>query len=280
MSTVPYREPYFGAGAEMIIALDLDVIELRELAKILRQARYNTTWAKQLDVIDKVLPVVARAPASSDGDCVRKDWLWKTRNLLIAYRKSCLCDRGDVPRCGPCATAIAQSLDLEEALQRPCFPATPNAVSCHHRVRLREVEDFYTPIDRIWGGQDPQDEFDMVHAELVARVRSSLAAPCSRMPKIVVLCGSTRFREEYAAANRHETLAGKIVLTVGWFGHAGDGAPSPEIKLKLDELHKRKIDLADEVLVIAPDQYVGDSTREEIDYARSRGKPVRYWAAG
>ena len=98
-------------------------------------------------------------------------------------------------------------------------------------------------------------------------------------PIIVCLCGSTKFKQEFITANFRETMAGKIVLTVGWFSHT-DGnifTPSEQEKIALDELHKRKIDLADEVLVICPGGYVGDSTRSEIDYALAHGKPVTYW---
>lgn len=95
-------------------------------------------------------------------------------------------------------------------------------------------------------------------------------------PRIVCLCGSTKFRNAFAVANRSETIAGRIVLLVGFFGHSGDTLPSAEDKEMLDELHKRKIDLADEVLVLNVGGYIGASTRSEIDYAVAHGKPVRY----
>lgn len=101
------------------------------------------------------------------------------------------------------------------------------------------------------------------------------------MPHIVCLCGSTRFREGFEAANKNETILGHIVLSVGTFPHA-ETSLSPEeflgrdVKIGLDELHKRKIDLADEILVINVDGYIGSSTRSEIDYALATGKPVRY----
>jgi hypothetical protein len=97
-------------------------------------------------------------------------------------------------------------------------------------------------------------------------------------PKVVCLCGSTRFKSQFIEANYAETLEGRIVLSVGWFSHADDRDrhPTPTQKLRLDELHKRKIDLADEVLVIDVDGYIGESTASEIDYAIKHGKPVRY----
>jgi hypothetical protein len=98
-------------------------------------------------------------------------------------------------------------------------------------------------------------------------------------PTIVCLCGSTRFKQQFIEANFRETMAGKIVLSVGWFGHA-DGeiyTPTEEEKGRLDELHLRKIDLASEVLIINCENYIGESTRRELDYARANGKVVRFW---
>lgn len=103
-------------------------------------------------------------------------------------------------------------------------------------------------------------------------------------PEIVCLCGSTRFKEAFEEAEKRLTLQGKIVLTVGFFGHRDpEGFPDPETKARLDALHKRKIDLADRVLVLNVGGYVGESTVSEIRYARRTGKPVEYlepWAAG
>ncbi|NIS34442.1 MAG: hypothetical protein GWN07_28000 [Actinobacteria bacterium] len=97
-------------------------------------------------------------------------------------------------------------------------------------------------------------------------------------PEVVCLCGSTRFKDAYRAENKRLTLEGKVVLSVAFFGHADDEsvAISGEGKAQLDEVHKRKIDLADRVHVINVDGYVGDSTRSEIEYAQERGLPVTY----
>ena len=99
-----------------------------------------------------------------------------------------------------------------------------------------------------------------------------------KLPKIVCLCGSTKFKKQFIDSNYKETLAGNIVLTVGWFSHTDGDTwyPSDDEKRDLDELHKRKIDLADEILVIDTDGYIGESTRSEIDYAEKHGKRIRY----
>ncbi len=95
--------------------------------------------------------------------------------------------------------------------------------------------------------------------------------------KIITLCGSTRFRDEFLAAQKHLSLEGNIVISVGLFGHSGDDeAFDKDTKEMLDDMHKRKIDLADEIFVINVGGYIGESTRSEIDYARATNKVVRY----
>lgn len=102
-------------------------------------------------------------------------------------------------------------------------------------------------------------------------------------PTIVCLCGSTRFWREFQRASLRETMAGRIVLSIGAASGTDDehfgNLPREEydrVKTMLDELHKRKIDLADEVLVLNVGGYIGESTRSEIDYAARIGRPIRY----
>jgi hypothetical protein len=95
-------------------------------------------------------------------------------------------------------------------------------------------------------------------------------------PRMVCLCGSTRFGDAYAQAMRAETLAGNIVLTVGLLGHAEGIDMNGPLKAVLDELHKRKIDASEEVLVLNVGGYIGSSTRSEIEYAEKLGKQIRY----
>ena len=95
--------------------------------------------------------------------------------------------------------------------------------------------------------------------------------------KIITLCGSTRFRDEFLAAQKRLTLEGNIVISVGLFGHSGDEEVWTNLtKVMLDDMHKRKIDLADEIFVINVGGYIGTSTRSEIDYAIQTDKIVRY----
>jgi hypothetical protein len=98
-------------------------------------------------------------------------------------------------------------------------------------------------------------------------------------PRIVCLCGSTRFRKEFEDVNARETMDGKIVLSVGFFMHSDESQITNRQKEKLDRLHKCKIDLADEILVINVGGYIGESTRSEIEYAQLHGKHIRWLEA-
>lgn len=99
--------------------------------------------------------------------------------------------------------------------------------------------------------------------------------------KVITLCGSTRFEAEFAEVNQRLTMAGFVVLSVGMFSlpdlpgydWTADGAG---LKARLGRVHFQKIRMADEVYIVDPSGYLGESTRREIAYAESLGKPVRY----
>ena len=101
-------------------------------------------------------------------------------------------------------------------------------------------------------------------------------------PVVVCLCGSTRFYAAFQNSNYRETMAGRIVLSVGFYPHASELAHGEKIgcddeqKRQLDELHLRKIDLADEVLILNVGGYIGQSTSRELAYAKENGKRVRF----
>jgi hypothetical protein len=95
--------------------------------------------------------------------------------------------------------------------------------------------------------------------------------------KVVTLCGSTKFKDDFLREQKRLSLQGNIVISVGLFGHSGDGEVwNDGVKEMLDDMHKRKIDMADEIFVINKGGYVGTSTRSEIDYAIATGKKVVY----
>lgn len=92
---------------------------------------------------------------------------------------------------------------------------------------------------------------------------------------IITLCGSTRFKDEFERLNKELTLAGHIVLSVGVFAHMGDEITDDQ-KIKLDALHKKKIDMSDAIFVINKFGYIGESTKSEIEYADKNNKVVFY----
>ena len=102
--------------------------------------------------------------------------------------------------------------------------------------------------------------------------------------KVITLCGSTRFKDEFMEAQKRLTLEGNIVISVGLFGHAGDAevwenmdeGTLTKTKEMLDDMHKRKIDMADEIYVINVGGYIGSSTKSEIEYAKATGKGILY----
>ena len=102
--------------------------------------------------------------------------------------------------------------------------------------------------------------------------------------KIITLCGSTRFKDSFMREQKRLTLEGNIVISVGLFGHSGDKEvwenmdenSITKTKLMLDDMHRRKIDMSDEIFVINENGYIGDSTKAEIEYAKKHGKKVNY----
>ena len=101
---------------------------------------------------------------------------------------------------------------------------------------------------------------------------------------VITLCGSTKFKDKFMEVQKELTLKGIIVISVGLFGHSGDNEVWEDMsegtytktKLMLDDLHLRKIDMADAIYVINVDGYIGESTTKEIEYAKSHNKKVLY----
>lgn len=95
--------------------------------------------------------------------------------------------------------------------------------------------------------------------------------------KVITLCGSTKFKDDFMREQKRLSLEGNIVISVGMFGHSGDDEVwQDSIKEMLDDMHKRKIDMADEIFVINKGGYIGTSTKSEIEYAISTNKKVNY----
>ena len=106
----------------------------------------------------------------------------------------------------------------------------------------------------------------------------------NRKYKAITLCGSTKFKKEFMEVQKDLTLKGNIVISVGLFGHSGenevfenmDEGEFTKTKEMLDDMHKRKIDVADEIFVINVGGYIGESTKSEIEYAKVKGKKINY----
>ena len=95
--------------------------------------------------------------------------------------------------------------------------------------------------------------------------------------KVITLCGSTKFKDEFLQVQKDLTLKGNIVISIGLFGHSGDNEVWTEgTKEMLDDMHKRKIDMSDEIFVINVNGYIGESTKSEIEYALKTNKKVNY----
>lgn len=95
--------------------------------------------------------------------------------------------------------------------------------------------------------------------------------------KVITLCGSTRFKDAFMEAQKRLTIEGNIVISVGLFGHSGDDEVWADgMKEMLDDMHRRKIDMADAIFVVNVGGYVGDGTRGEIEYAKRNGKEIMY----
>lgn len=115
------------------------------------------------------------------------------------------------------------------------------------------------------------------HMDLVIHAMDEL----EWIPEIVCLCGSTRFFKAFDEQNLRLTLEGKIVLSIGCNTKSDEGLSlTAEDKARLDDLHMRKIDLCDKVLVLNVGGYIGESTRHEIEYAMAHSKPVLYLEGG
>jgi hypothetical protein len=105
--------------------------------------------------------------------------------------------------------------------------------------------------------------------------------PADGAAKVVTLCGSTTFEAEFAEVNQRLTMEGCVVISLGMFrlpnlpGYDWT-ADSSDLKGRLGAVHLQKIRMADEVYIVDPGGYIGKSTRREIAYAESLGKPVRY----
>jgi len=133
-------------------------------------------------------------------------------------------------------------------------------------------------VNRILKGKRfTQSEAESLLPKVHTAYATAKIVPAPDMPKIVCLCGSTRFWKTFQEQSLRLTKEGVVVLSIG-SATAGDDEHgiTPEEKAVFDELHLRKIDLADEVLILNVGGYIGESTRKEAAYASETGKPIKY----
>lgn len=163
------------------------------------------------------------------------------------------------------------------------MPTTPEHVSLFelgYRVKRDDTRKIFAVSP---DGKQVYSGYNVDEAWAVCQNHHSPVVAAPR-PHVVCLCGSTRFSEAYQQANLQETLAGRIVLTIGadmksdneLFTSMSE-VELAETKQRLDSLHLQKIDLSDSILVLNVDGYIGESTKREIEYATQAGKLVRYW---
>ena len=96
--------------------------------------------------------------------------------------------------------------------------------------------------------------------------------------KIITLCGSTKFRDQFKEIERMLTMQGKIPLPPAFYGKAEGIEYLPEMAKQLWELHLDKINISDGIYVIDLGGYIGESTKKEIEFAKSAGKDVKYYS--
>ena len=143
------------------------------------------------------------------------------------------------------------------------------------------LENLVKRADQFCGTPIVQDDFPIYRDAFDGAVNSARLHLQRGRPKIVCLCGSTRFKDAWYEQTKRLTHDGYIVLGVGDLdtsvaNRAVNVPICPDLKLRLDELHKRKIDMADSIFVLNVGGYIGQSTRSEIDYAIANGVAVEY----
>lgn len=92
---------------------------------------------------------------------------------------------------------------------------------------------------------------------------------------IITLCGSIKFKSEFMKVQEELTLKGNIVFTPNFFNNVKDEI-NMETRKMLDEMHRQKIHMSNEIYVINVGGYIGESTKSEIEYAKSNGKKISY----
>ena len=99
----------------------------------------------------------------------------------------------------------------------------------------------------------------------------------SKKYKVITLCGSTKFKKTFDKVNLLATLDNRIILQPGCYAHYDNIHITDEEKEKLDILHKEKILMSDCIIIINDNNYIGLSTKSEINYALHNNIPIYYY---
>lgn len=196
---------------------------------------------------------------------------------LAAFAKIYKNRRKDVPGKWPKDSFIAGERTWNTTPLRDLYmKLIEEAIELYAACQTKELAD--QGVDIGAKEEDPYLEAgDVAAMAMMLADRIGALPDYTEVPKVVCLCGSTKFKDQFIKANFDLTMRGIIVLTVGFFAHSDTSyVLTPEEKQRLDTLHKQKIDLSDGILVINVGGYIGDSTKSEIQYAIDTGKSVNY----
>lgn len=246
-----------------------DVLRLQ-----LEGERAKRPTREQLEaLLDEVFPIVEphtprNPPMRGDDDAVdaRDDERFAVDRFIDALLDQETCECGDAQCDGSDPEALSMTVPLAQSTLPP-HPADVGLIAL-----LRETADSYGHRANQPGDLDTANTLTLA-ADRIEGSTSSNRAP------VIVLCGSSRFKDQINAENRRLTMAGNVVLSLGFFGHAelpelDWDTDATELKRLADRLHFQKIDMANIVHVVNPGGYIGESTRREIAYAESQGKPI------
>lgn len=176
---------------------------------------------------------------------------------------------------------IQSAIDADRLSDQSRLPNLQKALEDMKGDQIYDMDKFILDLSNstFTSVEGSRDQFEQDLTEGVKnafRNQIPINADRRESPPIICLCGSTKFKDLFEQKNKAFTLDGNIVLTAGIFVHTNSESITTEEKQKLDNLHKRKIDLADMIYVINLKGYIGDSTRSEIEYAKSKNKGIMY----